>query len=92
MGTRQDALCSVCFEVHGALVKAESVAEALELVSTTPWATDDDATLGAALMEVYAKLQMELPSSGRSILAPKKPKEERPREAQYADLVRENHY
>ncbi|CAE7949693.1 TBCD [Symbiodinium sp. KB8] len=79
-------------DVKSAIVKAEAVSEAQELVSTTPWATDDEAMLGAALTEVYAKLQMELPTSGRSILVPKKPQEERPREAQYADLVRENHY
>ncbi|CAE7544206.1 TBCD [Symbiodinium pilosum] len=79
-------------EVQGAIVKADDVAEVLELVSTTPWATDEEATLGKALTEVYAKLRVELPTSGRSILAPKKPKEEQPREAHYADLVRENHY
>ncbi|CAE6970545.1 TBCD [Symbiodinium sp. CCMP2456] len=67
-------------DVKTAIVKAEAVSEAQELVSTTPWATDDEAMLGAALTEVYAKLQMELPTSGRSILVPKKPQEERPRE------------
>eukprot|EP00931_Biecheleriopsis_adriatica_P103359 TRINITY_DN78205_c0_g1_i1.p1 TRINITY_DN78205_c0_g1~~TRINITY_DN78205_c0_g1_i1.p1 ORF type:complete len:1345 (-),score=315.69 TRINITY_DN78205_c0_g1_i1:44-4051(-) len=75
------------------LVPATVVAEVLELISITPWGTDDEAALASALREVYAKLRIDLPTGGRSILAPKKAgADAKPREAQYADLVRENHY
>lgn len=69
------------------------VAEVLELVTVTPWSTDNEEALSAALREVYAKLGFELPTGGRSMLAPRKPKEDKkPKEAEYADLVREFHY
>jgi len=77
----------------GSEVPSDTLAEALELVSITPWGTDNEEVLAAALREVYQKFALELPTAGRSILAPKKPKEEkRQKEAEYADLVRENHF
>eukprot|EP00435_Cladocopium_sp_Y103_P064862 s61_g26.t1 len=72
-------------------VPSSNLSEISELVSLTPWATDDTETLQRALKTIYEKLNLELPQAGRSILVPKKIGEER-REAQYADLVRENHF
>ncbi|CAK0860351.1 unnamed protein product [Prorocentrum cordatum] len=45
------------------------------------------AVLVSALHEVYAKLGLDLPAGGRSMVAPKKPEApKRPRENEYADL------
>eukprot|EP00930_Biecheleria_cincta_P049645 TRINITY_DN34848_c0_g1_i1.p1 TRINITY_DN34848_c0_g1~~TRINITY_DN34848_c0_g1_i1.p1 ORF type:complete len:724 (-),score=152.78 TRINITY_DN34848_c0_g1_i1:27-2084(-) len=82
-------------EVDGrpGVVAASALAEVLELLSVTPWGTDNDEALTSALREVYGKLHFDIPTGGRSILAPKKPKEDvMPRAAQYADLVRDNHF
>jgi len=81
----------------GSVVPAKAVAEVLELVSVTPWGTDNEAILVDALRDVYAKLCFDLPTGGRSILVPKKPKaaernKAKGSEAVYADLVRENHF
>jgi len=77
----------------GSVIPSSMLSEVQELISITPWGTDNDEVLAAALREVYAKLGVGLPTGGRSILAPKKPKEEqKAKTAEYADLVRENHY
>lgn len=77
----------------GQVVSAAALAEVSELISVTPWGTDNEEVLATALRETYGKLGFQLPTSGRSILAPKKPKEDRrPKGAEYADLVRECHY
>lgn len=82
-----------CEDGIGSEVPSDTLTEVLELISITPWSTDNEEVLAQALREVYQKFAMELPTAGRSILAPKKPKEEkRPKEAEYADLVRENHF
>lgn len=74
-------------------VPAARVAEVSELMTITPWSTDNEEVLVSALHEVYAKLGLDLPAGGRSMVAPKKPEApKRPRENEYADLVRENHY
>eukprot|EP00929_Paragymnodinium_shiwhaense_P066619 TRINITY_DN33432_c0_g1_i1.p1 TRINITY_DN33432_c0_g1~~TRINITY_DN33432_c0_g1_i1.p1 ORF type:complete len:1356 (-),score=350.11 TRINITY_DN33432_c0_g1_i1:110-4177(-) len=75
-----------------AVVPPDKLAEVMELISITPWGTDNDEVLAEALREVYTKTGMPLPAGGRSLLAPKKPKETKPRENQYADLVRDMHY
>jgi len=76
-----------------AVVPAEKLRSVLELITVTPWGTDNEEVLATALREVYEKLGLELPTAGRSLLAPKKPHEEKPKkENEYADLVRENHY
>mmetsp|Transcript_15925 Transcript_15925/g.26381 ORF Transcript_15925/g.26381 Transcript_15925/m.26381 type:complete len:133 (-) Transcript_15925:74-472(-) len=74
-----------------ALIPAAAVAEVLELISVTPWGTDNEEALATALRQVYALLRFDLPSGGRSILAPKRT-EKKPKESEYADLVRANHY
>ncbi|CAJ1420847.1 unnamed protein product [Effrenium voratum] len=73
-------------------VSSAALAEVSELVSLTPWATDDLEALKEALTAVYSKLQLQLPEAGLSILAPQKKVQPERREAQYADLVRENHF
>jgi len=75
------------------IVAASVLAEVLELISVTPWGTDDEDVLVKALREVYTRLGVELPTSGQSILAPKKANPERRKlKPEYADLVHENHY
>ena len=75
------------------LVSSEDLHSISELLSLTPWATDETETLQVALKDIYEKLKLELPQGGRSILVPKKVAAgEQRREAQYADLVRENHF
>lgn len=77
----------------GSVVPLAVLAETQELISVTPWGTDNEQALTGALREVYTKLQLDLPTGGRSILAPKRPKERRSdAEADYADLVRQAHY
>ncbi|CAJ1382292.1 unnamed protein product [Effrenium voratum] len=68
-------------------VSSAALAEVSELVSLTPWATDDLEALKEALTAVYSKLQLQLPEAGLSILAPQKKVQPERREAQYADLV-----
>lgn len=76
-----------------AVVPASAVLEVSELITVTPWSTDNEEVLVVALRQVYEKLGMDLPTAGRSFLAPKKPKvDTKPKEADYADLVRQAHY
>jgi hypothetical protein len=76
----------------GEVLTAEALQEALGLISVTPWSSTDEEALAVALREVYRILRFELPSAGRSILAPKRSKLGKPHEPQYADLVKDQHY
>mmetsp|Transcript_122454 Transcript_122454/g.357517 ORF Transcript_122454/g.357517 Transcript_122454/m.357517 type:complete len:1379 (+) Transcript_122454:75-4211(+) len=76
----------------GGVVAASVLGEVLELITVTPWGTDNEEVLVKALREVYSTLGFELPTSGRSLLAPKKGKTDRRQQPEYANLVHENHY
>lgn len=74
-------------------VTSATLADLLELISVTPWSTDDTSLLTEALHNAYASFGLELPTSGRSILVPRKPAATvKSPGNEYADLVRENHY
>merc|ERR1712046_389896 len=59
-------------EAAEVIIPATTVASVLELISITPWGTDNEESLAASLREVYLQLKFDLPTGGRSILAPKK--------------------
>lgn len=82
---------AVAEEVAEVIIPAATIASVLELISVTPWGTDNEESLAASLREVYLQLKFDLPTGGRSILAPKK-QEKKPQLSEYADLVRANHY
>jgi len=78
-------------EIAEVIIPAATIASVLELISVTPWGTDNEESLAASLRDVYLQLKFDLPTGGRSILAPKK-QERKPQLSEYADLVRANHY
>merc|ERR1712129_295677 len=67
------------------IVPADTLQAVLEVLSITPWGTSDEEALATSLRDVYGKMKFELPTGGRSILAPKKKAEQKPKENEYAD-------
>jgi len=80
--------------VENATIPGDTVAEVLEIISISSWGTDNEDALAAVLREVYVKLGVDLPTGGRSILAPQRPKKEaaKPEGLKYADLVNAEHF
>eukprot|EP00928_Gymnodinium_smaydae_P017716 TRINITY_DN16776_c0_g2_i1.p1 TRINITY_DN16776_c0_g2~~TRINITY_DN16776_c0_g2_i1.p1 ORF type:complete len:1166 (+),score=141.52 TRINITY_DN16776_c0_g2_i1:1343-4840(+) len=78
-----------------ARVTAEALAAVSELITVTPWGTDDDQAIAQPLREIYDKLGIELPTGGRSIVGTKSAAaaaEAAKAGEQYADLVRDCHF